>query len=151
MFLSDRSTYSALAIVSRTPQRGSALVIAIFVIIVMTLLGVGLVNMLSSTSESIAYEVLGTRTYHAGQTGLQWQLQRTFPIAGTGSCNNGDETQQLAGVSGLSQCQFTVNCTSTNVNGVTHYNITSVGQCDDLSGSVITTRQFEVNAKDLEN
>jgi hypothetical protein len=42
----------------RSTQKGSALVIAIFIIIVLSALGAALVNMLDSSQEGVAYEVL---------------------------------------------------------------------------------------------
>ena len=60
--------------------RGSALIMAVFVIVVMTVLGAALMRILSASAESVAYEVLGTRALAAAQTGAQWQLQQVFPL-----------------------------------------------------------------------
>ena len=61
-------------------QSGSALVIAIFVLVIMTLLGSALIRMQSSSAETVVYEVMGTRAYAAAQTGIQWQLKEVFPL-----------------------------------------------------------------------
>jgi len=131
-------------------QRGSTLAIAIFIIVVMTLIGVALMKSLSATAGSIAYEVLGTRAFHAGQTGLQWQLQRTFPIAPNSSeCdpNISDTPVSLPDEDGNAQCFFIPKCVASVHDAITYYQITSQGQCDD--GGVTTTRQFVVQARQL--
>ncbi|HBY85826.1 MAG TPA: type II secretory pathway component, partial [Colwellia sp.] len=61
-------------------QRGSALVLALFIIVVTTLLGAALVRMISANSETIAYEVIGTRAYQAAQAGAQRKLSELFPL-----------------------------------------------------------------------
>ena len=93
----------------RSTQKGSALVIAIFIIIVLSALGAALVNMLDSSQEGVAYEVLGTRAYTAAQSGLQWQLSETFPLGSNAiSCKNQADinslTPNFVNVPGLKQC-----------------------------------------------
>jgi MSHA biogenesis protein MshP len=134
-------------------QQGSALVIAIFVIIVMTLLGLALVRMINASSEAIVYEVLGTRAFQSAQTGLQWTLQQTFPLgdsSNAASCAvvNVAVPPTLTGVDGLAQCWFEHSCTSKPpVDGVTYYTLESTGQCED--SGVITSRKLEVEARSL--
>ena len=71
-------------------QSGSALVTAIFVLVIMTLLGSALIRMQSSSAETVVYEVIGTRAYAAAQAGVQWQLTELFPLntAGITLCKN---------------------------------------------------------------
>ena len=56
---------------SSNKQKGSALVLAIFIIVVMTLLGTALVRMISTNAETIVYEVVGIRAYQAAQAAIQ--------------------------------------------------------------------------------
>ncbi len=51
----------------RTKIRGSALLVALFVIIIMTLLGGAILKMQMTSSETIAQEVLGTRALAAAR------------------------------------------------------------------------------------
>ena len=64
---------------NKSNHSGSALVIAIFVLVIMTLIGSALIRMQSSSAETVVYEVMGTRAYAAAQTGIQWQLTEVFP------------------------------------------------------------------------
>ena len=117
----------------RSTQKGSALVIAIFIIIVLSALGAALVNMLDSSQEGVAYEVLGTRAYTAAQSGLQWQLSEAFPLGSV--------------VPGLKQCTVSVTCSDFELDNVRYYSISSTGQCT-IDGEK-TSRTVAVEARSL--
>lgn len=80
MFLNPSFQNKRLTSGSRTGQQGSSLVIAIFILVVMLLLGVALTRVLSTSSETIAYEVVGARAYQAANIGLQRRLTELFPL-----------------------------------------------------------------------
>lgn len=142
-------------------QQGSALVIAIFVIIVMTLLGTALVRMLSTEAETIAYEVIGTRAFQAAQSGMQWQLQQVFPLTPLGipspivDCpiayptppdtiefTNGNDGR------GLKNCKAKLSCSSfIHTDGVRYYQLESTGICE--VGDIATSRKISVDARSL--
>lgn len=133
---------------TKTNSEGSALVIAIFIIVVMSLLGASLVKMLSTTAESIAYEVLGTRAYNAAQIGIQWQIQQVFPLNGDpATCSNNDVNRpDLSTTEGLENCRIkALLCEETTIQTTTFYTITSRGECE--INDVITSRKLEVKAK----
>ena len=155
-------------LLKKRKQSGSALVMAVFIIIVMSLLGATLVNMLDSSQEGVAYEVLGTRAYTAAQSGLQWQLSQVFPLQLSGatatSVNCASQalidanTPTFNNVDGLSQCSIRVSCTDFVHANVTYYTITSTGQCaanpnsdltDPLSSNEITSRTLQVEARSM--
>lgn len=132
-------------------QHGSALVIAIFIIVVMTLLGTALVRMLSTSAESVVYEVVGTRAFNAAQTGMQWQLQQLFPL--------GNPTQlscavipisppDISNTSGLENCSIiSLSCSAQDVENIKYYTLRSTGQCE--VADIITSRTLEVTARTL--
>jgi len=129
-------------------NRGSALVIAIFVLVVMSLLGATLVRMLSSNAQSIVYEVMGTRAFQAAQIGVQWQLQQIFPINTkvAQACPNSIAPPVLSSIEGLDNCIIVFpECTTLPVDLTTYYTIKSTGQCK--VGEVITSRTVEVQAR----
>jgi MSHA biogenesis protein MshP len=130
-------------------------VIAIFIIIVFSVLGAALVNMLDSSQEGVAYEVLGTRAYTAARTGVQWQLAQLFPV---GINSKSVETCEIAlnkppdisNIPGLQGCRIVdpIECEDFLHDGnVRYYTITSVGQCD-IDGEV-TSRVIEVEARSM--
>ncbi|MGB1197560.1 MAG: pilus assembly PilX family protein [Thalassotalea sp.] len=134
-------------------QQGSALVIAVFIIIVMTLLGTALIRMLSTEAEAVAYEVIGTRAFQAAQSGMQWQLQQVFPLNSTGiACPSANSTQDYENIGndakGLQHCMATLSCQSfVHTDGVRYYQLESVGQCE--VAEIITSRKLLVDARSL--
>ena len=132
-------------------QAGSALVIAIFVIIVLSVLGASLVKMLDSSQESVTYEVLGTRAYTAAYSGLQWQLAEVFPLNSTAiACKNPiTNTPSFNNTLGLAQCNVSVTCTDFvhPGNKTRYFSITATGTC--AIGSELTSRKLAVEAHSL--
>lgn len=137
------------SIANKKWQRGSALVIAIFVIVVMSLIGAALVKMLRTSSNTVVYEVLGTRAFHAAQTGMQWQLQKLFPLNNPAQrCTSFGSAPAIDTVDGFQNCQVSTTCEDNiEVSGVRYYRLTSTGSCavDD----VVTSRTVEVQARSL--
>jgi MSHA biogenesis protein MshP len=146
-------------------QQGSALVIAVFIIIVMTVLGLALVRMLNTSAESVAYEVMGTRAYATAQIGVQWGGREIFPL-GTGASrhcdgstvsenNNSFVSPQMlnppSGISnndGLANCQISsLICKDLKYDGVVYFTITSTGQCN--VGGIVTSRTIVIEARSL--
>lgn len=149
----------------KNKQQGSALVIAIFIIVVMTLLGAALVRMIAASAESVAYEVIGTRAYATAQTGAQWAGREIFPL-GVATANHCDgstvETSNTTFVSpqtlnppatlsnndGLKGCVISqLECADLKYDGVAYFTITSTGQC--TVAGIITTRTIIIEARSL--
>lgn len=133
-------------------QSGSALVIAIFIIIVLSALGAALINMLDSSQEGVAYEVLGTRAYTAAQSGLQWQLAQVFPLSSAAiACKSQADinsiTPNFSASKGLAQCKVNVSCGDFTHDGVRYYTIESSAECT-IDGE-LTSRTVAVEARSL--
>jgi MSHA biogenesis protein MshP len=133
-------------------QSGSALVVAIFIIIVISILGAALVNILDSSQESVAYEVLGTRAYTAAQSGVQWQLGQIFPVGASSDAVNGCSAASppvITNIDGLKGCSIVdpVACTEFTHKSVRYFTVTSTGECN-IDGE-ITSRTVEVEARSL--
>ena len=130
-------------------ERGSSLVIAIFILVVMSVLGAAMINMLRSNEQTYAYEVLGTRAYAAAQSGVQRKLQELFPLGeGTNisQCST-ESTFSFTNHEGLNSCQATVSCSSKlhAESVIRYFTVSSNGQCD-INGEK-TSRTIEVRAK----
>lgn len=149
MFLNASNTYKNQSL---HQQRGSSLVIAIFIIIVISMLGAALVKMIRSSSDSIVYEVLGTRAYNAAQIGLQWQLQQLFPLDNNTPLACADVSKippPIGTVTGLENCKIInpMTCSDSEVLSTRYYTVTSTGQCE-IAG-ILTSRTLEVQARAL--
>ncbi|MEW6997619.1 hypothetical protein AADZ86_07935 [Colwelliaceae bacterium BS250] len=131
-------------------QQGSVLTMAIFMIVIFSVLGLVLVRVISTASESVSYEVMGLRSYTAADSGLQWGLQQLFPLSSAViecadvNFNNVPNLQ----TEGLNQCQITnLECTDFEDAGTRYYTLTSTGSCS--SGEVSTVRTLQIDARSL--
>ena len=131
-------------------QGGSALVISIFIIIIMSLIGSALVRMQGSSAETIVYEVIGARAYTAAQSGVQWQLTEVFPLNSVGItlCKGVITEPELTMSTGMEFCSVEVTCNDTiSHDGVQLYTIRSKGTCT-IAG-IKTSRTIEIEARSL--
>lgn len=158
----SKSRYQKVSL--KLNQRGSSLVLALFIIVVMSLLGAAMLRMMSTSSETIAYEVVGTRAYQAANIGLQQGLTQIFPlhvdpnhcdgIATTATANGDRPLENWANitsfnsVTGLMNCRaVSITCDDIKIDDVTYYRIESTGQCN--IGDEVTSRTVAVEARTL--
>ncbi|GAD00958.1 hypothetical protein [Agarivorans albus] len=133
-----------------TRQSGSALVVAIFVIVVMALISVGLTAMIQDTSRNAAWDVLGTRAELAAYSGLEQALSELFPLnvpaATLGQCSNVTYAPTLNG-QGLSSCDVTVTCQQKDITDLSarFFDLQATGQCG--SGEVLVQRSQSIQAR----
>ncbi|WP_336988429.1 MSHA biogenesis protein MshP [Aeromonas hydrophila] len=123
---------------------GSALMIALFVIVVMAMLAAAMGRFLLDSSEKNTVEVRSVRALLAAQSGLEVTLYRLFPnrqAAQPPAMCELSKTISFTGNPGLVDCQAVVQCrtVTTTYNGVTStgYRLESVGSCgdDNLDGA----------------
>ena len=157
LFLINHKVKGFLALPGR--QSGSALVVAIFVIVVMALISVGLTAMIQDTSRNAAWEVLGTRAELAAYSGLEQALAELFPLNPDRPFYNcSDVTNELAlGGAGFSSCSVEVicfevrECKADNSGGIEElnnacfYELQATGQCG--SGEVQVQRSQTIQAR----
>jgi MSHA biogenesis protein MshP len=134
---------------NKQQQRGSMLIIALFVIIVFSLLGLNMTLLLSSSSETVIYEVLGQRALNAARTGLEICLANRYPITGSASVCTNPANDIFAGTPGLQNCIYTVDpsadvVVTDNANTFNYSKFTSTGRCE--AGDIIITRKVYVDA-----
>jgi MSHA biogenesis protein MshP len=132
-----------------TEQRGSALVIAVFIIVIMLLLALGISRLLRSGSETVVYEVQGTRTLFAAQSALELALTQLYPLnSGTAAC--AALTTDYSFSSGaLASCSATVSClayTDTSPGEATLFQLSSTATCN--AGSVQTQRTVRIEVRE---
>jgi MSHA biogenesis protein MshP len=129
-------------------QRGSALVMAVFVITVMFLLAAALINMATDGDDGFNQEVWGTRALATANSGADAALARLFPLAGgVSDCAAVTTPAWTPPASvGFSGCRVTLECFSYSVGTQTQYRITSEALCE--LGNMRVRRQVEVEARD---
>lgn len=138
--------YPLSAIAKPTTQRGSMLVIALFVIIVLGLLGLTMTRLLSSSSETIIHEVLGQRALNAARAGVNCAVARQL---GEGCLNPPINPFMFIGVPGLENCsyEYEIGTPKTIQDGsktFTYWTFTSTGQC--TVGNTNVTRNIYIDA-----
>jgi MSHA biogenesis protein MshP len=85
-------------------RTGFALIQAIFVLVVLSLLGVAMVRLISVQSTTSVMAVQGARAYHAARSGLEWGAARA---ANSESCDGSFELDQFLVRVSCSSQEFT--------------------------------------------
>ena len=103
---------------TKAKQKGSALAIAVFIIVIMAALAAGISKSISSSSDQLVFEVLGTRALFAAESANEMALAKLFPISGSGTCTA--EQTLYFNVDGARNCATKTYC-SNNVGGTSQY------------------------------
>lgn len=133
---------------------GSALMIALFVIVVMAMLAAVMGRFLLDSSEKNTVEVRSVRALLAAQSGLEVALYRLFPNRTAAQplppalCEPSKQIS-FTGNPGLVDCQAVVQCRSVSAtyNGVvsTGYRLQSVGTCGLRNDLTSASPDFRVS------
>jgi len=141
---------------SLKPQSGSAIVIAIFVIIIISLLGAALVSLQGDSAKGTSYEVYGARAYLSAHSASEIALAELFPLGVTDpdesncSVTNPIKTSvSLGGDVGFYGCNIDYTCLiiPSVSNLPTRYKITSTAVCKN--SQTVTRRKLAVEAVNL--
>lgn len=102
----------------KTAQRGFSIVTAVFLVVILALLGVFIVSITGLQQSSQALDVQGVRAYQAARTGIEWGAYRVLDpnnalAAALPACPA--SPTHLTGLAGsLSAFTVTVTCSSTD-------------------------------------
>lgn len=114
-------------------QRGSAILIALFVIVIMALLAAAMGRFLVDSSEKHTVEVRGVRALMAAQSGLEIALYRLYPNGQWQGQQCAASTSLSFTDAGLTDCQAIVTCNKVPVSAAggtqTGYRFSSEGRC----------------------
>jgi MSHA biogenesis protein MshP len=132
----------------RAQQRGSMLVMALFVIVVLAFLGLSLNKMLASSADAIVHEVLGQRALNAAKAGIECQIAVNLPISAANAPYCSSPTNfSFNNIAGLENCHYTSSSNSKVIrDGIliqTYYQISSTGQC--VVGDIVVSRTVYVD------
>ncbi|GLR72244.1 type II secretory pathway component [Agaribacter marinus] len=131
-------------------QKGSMIVIAIFIMVVLTVLASTMISVISNSSSSALKEVYGLRAQQSAKAGLQTLVSQSFPIGNPVQVCNTNVTSpaSFSQIEGFLACRFEARCTTDVISfgGITYnyYKYSSTGQCD-LADSTIS-RTLSVDA-----
>ncbi|WP_100657725.1 type II secretory pathway protein [Alteromonas flava] len=131
-------------------QRGSMLIVSLFVIIVLALLGISMTRILAAASQTTIVEIYGVRALTAAQSGVQSLLQQSFPLNAAANTCNATVTSppSFGAIDGFKGCSYTASCATETVTfaGQNHnyYRFTASGECS--IGNTIVNRQVALDA-----
>ena len=116
-------------------QRGSAIMIALFVIVIMALLAAAMGRFLVDSGEKNTVEVRGVRALMAAQSGLEIALYRLYPNDHWQARQCDALTRTPFAVPGLVDCEAEVSCQQITVSAAggtqAGYRFRSEGRCGD--------------------
>lgn len=140
--------------VSIRSVRGFSLVGAIFVLVVLALLGGFLVTIGTSQRATVAYAAQGARAYQAARAGVEWAISRVILIGPGTDCALAPGVASTGPFTpvGLEGFQITVNCTYTQHDeaGATYsvYAITSTANFGTFGDPYFFTRTIQASVTD---
>lgn len=142
-------------VLSVKKQSGSALIIAVFIIIVISLLGAGLVSLQKDSAEGASYEVYAARAYLVAYSVGETALAKLFPLgssdASESTCSGSDNEIKATlpnGTAGFYGCTAKYTCNITSSAVATHYTVVSEATCK--TSQINTRRQITVEAVSLQ-
>lgn len=140
-------------------QQGSSIIIALFVIIIISLLGASLASLQRDSAQGTSYEVYAARAYLSAYSASEIALVTLFPLnstdADTSNCSDSVPTASisvpLSDDAGFSGCTASYQCeilTPTVSQGLpTRYKVVSTAVCQNAQ--TVTRRQVTVEAVNL--
>jgi MSHA biogenesis protein MshP len=136
-------------------QQGSSLVVAIFVITIISLLSVALASLQRDSAQSTSYEVYASRAYLSAYSAGELALITLFPLDSSDvditNCTGEDISVDLGvdvgfhGCTASYQCQVLTSSDSTSL--ATRYKVTSTAVCEN--SQIVTRRQITLEAVSL--
>lgn len=134
----------------RKKQSGSAIIVAIFVVIVISLLGASLVSLQQDSAEGASFEVYAARAYLAAHSGSEIALTQLFPLipvtasSAISTCENVTVNPPLPENDvGFHNCSVKISCGLLE----SRYKIVSTAVCE--TSQITTRRQITVEAVGL--
>ncbi|MBU2845298.1 hypothetical protein ACSDBR_00065 [Acidithiobacillus ferriphilus] len=113
-------------------EKGSALVMVIFIMVVLALLLAALAYITAQSNQNTAYQIASTRAYWAAQSGAEWGTYQITSATGRAAsqCFSPSPAYPAIGsIPELKGCSAKVACSSARTASTTSYQITSQGAC----------------------
>lgn len=126
-------------------QQGFSLVMAIFILVVLGLLGGYMVRMSAVQLGTFSYALQGARAYQAARAGIEWSIGR---INNGGNCTD-VSAQTAMTFTGIDGFNVSLSCNSQSYSeadqNITVYRINALSQYGSYPSSDYVTRQIEAS------
>ncbi len=131
-------------------QQGSMLVIAVFIIVVISLLAASLSRILSSTADSVANEVYSAKAYFSADSGMEYGIYQVLSNPSFACSTFPDPALESLFVInnevGLENCSVSIECQIIELPDTSkQYYLISTGTCD--GGKIIAEHKVEAEVK----
>lgn len=128
-------------------QSGSALIIAIFVILLGSLILLALARLTTASGSTLIYEVQGQRSYWLAKSTLDLGFVQLFPLnQAAQSCAVVNTSVRNWSSNDWAGCQSWLTCIEESVDGKRWYRLVSTAQCGD--GDLLTSRVLSAEASE---
>ena len=125
-------------------QKGSMLIVALFIIIVISLLAASLAKILSSSADGIANEVYSNKAYYAAESGMENGIYQVLQANACPASLDFD----IANVVGFENCNVDIDCEAVALldgSGESLYYLESAGTCE--GGKFVAQHKVEAEVK----
>lgn len=122
-------------------QSGVSVVTAIFLVVILALMGVGMVSILTTSQQSISQEYTSAKAYMAGRSCLQWGMYQSIFAPGSAV---GTHNGAFSNNTGLfnTQCETTIDSITTD--GLTFFNISTVARIGNVTDPEFSQREMRL-------
>ncbi|MGD8484504.1 MAG: hypothetical protein PVJ63_03835 [Thioalkalispiraceae bacterium] len=121
-------------------QQGFSIITAIFLVVVMALLAVGMVKILATGQQGISQEITSLRSYLAAQSGLQVGMyQAVYAAPANGAVHN-----PSFAATGLTNTTVTTSYQSDSIDGATYFLINTRADYAGLNNPEYSRREMEL-------
>ena len=128
-------------------QSGSALVIAIFVVLLGSLILLAIARLSTSSGATLIYEVQGQRSYWLAKSTLDLGFVQLFPLNQPAqSCAAVNTSVRNWSSNDWAGCQSQLTCSENTIDSKKWYRLVSTAQCGD--GDFITSRVLSAEASE---
>ena len=119
-------------------QSGVSIVTAIFLVMVLSLMGIGMVSLLTTSQQSISQEISSAKAYMAARSCLQWGMYQAAYPAITGTYTNTFSS------TGLFNTTCTTSLSNINNDGLIFYNISALAKYGDTNTPEYSQRELRL-------
>jgi len=131
----------------RRRQSGSALVIAVFVLLFGSLILLALARLSTASGTSLIYEVQGQRSYWLAKSTLELGLVQLFPLNQPAqSCTAVNTAVRNWNSNDWVGCQSQLSCSEDSIDSKKWFRLVSTAQCGD--GDLLTSRVLSAEASE---
>lgn len=126
---------------SRRSQSGAGLPVALFIITVLSMIVLGMSQVLESSGGAVSLQIQSQRAFYAAESGAQIAVRDVLENDSCGAVS----TPMNFGAGALSDCNASLTCGTVTVGSETIFTIESTGQCG--AGADQATRVIEVRVR----